>query len=249
MSTSTSSIRMVSLSGGKDSLAMALRLLEEEPGDDLRFVFFDFGLDYPETYATIERFQRETGAHVHTIKPPHDFVYYAAEKPLTRIRTKKTARMTQGYGWPAPFRRWCTKIKTTTLERFKKERFPGCAITTCIGIAADEPKRIRHFPNVRYPLIEWGMTEADCLAYCRARGYFPPGHPYDHLKRVSCYACPLCSNADIAYLIRHRPELWANIKALEKKIGFTWKYPNRGTAYFESKFATPLFDQQKEESK
>ena len=32
-----------------------------------------------------------------------------------------------------------------------------------LGIAADETKRIK---DKNYPLVEWGMTEKDCLSYC-----------------------------------------------------------------------------------
>ena len=44
-----------------------------------------------------------------------------------------------------------------------------------------EPQRIRNF---RYPLVEWGMTEADCLAYCKERGFDWDGL-YDIFHRVS----------------------------------------------------------------
>lgn len=231
-------IRAVSISGGKDSLAMALRLLEEEPGDDLRFIFFDFGIDYPDTYATIERFERKTGMHVETLKPQHDFLWYAAEKPVKHKNANPKYRL-KGYGWPTMLSRWCTRVKVETMLYYKRTAFAGCTFIDHIGIAADEPKRIRTKPNVRYPLVEWGMTEADCLAYCRARGYFPPGHPYDFLKRVSCCSCPLCANREIAYLIHHRPELWEKIKVMEAKIGEPWK---RGTDCYEERFASPLFD-------
>ena len=56
-----------------------------------------------------------------------------------------------------------------------------------IGIAADEPKRVKH---AYYPLVEWGMTEKDCLDYCYAHG-FDWGGLYEIFHRVSCWCCPL----------------------------------------------------------
>ena len=37
-----------------------------------------------------------------------------------------------------------------------------------VGIAADETKRIK---KTCYPLVEWGMSEKDCLSYCYAGGF------------------------------------------------------------------------------
>ena len=37
-----------------------------------------------------------------------------------------------------------------------------------MGIAADEPKRIK---SERYPLVDWGITEKEALQICYDRGY------------------------------------------------------------------------------
>ncbi len=56
-------------------------------------------------------------------------------------------------------------------------------IAQYVGIAADEAHRVREY---HYPLVDWGMTEADCLRYCRERG-FDWGGLYDVFRRVSCW--------------------------------------------------------------
>ena len=85
-----------------------------------------------------------------------------------------------------------------------------------IGIAADEQERVREF---RYPLVEWGMTEADCLAYCKARG-FDWGGLYDLFRRVSCWCCPLQPLSELRTLRKHFPELWGKLQYMD---AHTWR--------------------------
>ena len=91
--------------------------------------------------------------------------------------------------------RWCTNLlKTVPREKFLSELRKNYDVIEYIGIAADETERITHKcnsrPNVWLPLVEWGMTEADCLKYCKERGY-DWGGLYEKFGRVSCWCCPL----------------------------------------------------------
>ena len=67
----------------------------------------------------------------------------------------------------------------------------------------------------RHPLAEWGWTEADCLAYCRARGY-DWGGLYDRFKRVSCWCCPLQQVGELRKLWQYYPELWARLEEYDR---------------------------------
>lgn len=86
-------------------------------------------------------------------------------------------------------------------------------VVQCVGIAADEPKRIR---DKRYPLVEYGVTEAEALAYCYDRGY-DWGGLYEEFKRVSCWCCPLQSLAELRVLRRSHPELWARLIEMDDR--------------------------------
>lgn len=228
-----------SISGGKDSICMGLMLLEKGyPVDD--FIFFDLGVEYPETYEALAKFEADTGRKIARVTPPEgDFWYYACEREyIGRCKVKGIPQ--KGYGFPIYNYRWCTRAKQDAIAKYKKEKgYTRKNTIQYIGIAADEPKRIRDFADNRYPLYEWGITEADALKYCKARGYFQSPHPYDHCNRVSCYCCPFTNQKQIEYLIEHRPELWQIIKDHEiaPEIAgsqrFQWKL--KGTAYFEQK--------------
>jgi len=90
-----------------------------------------------------------------------------------------------------------------------------------IGMASDEAHRVltgaMQEPNKRTPLIEWGMTEAVCLAYCKKRG-FDWGGLYDHFVRVSCFCCPLQRIGELRQLRRYFPVLWTKMLRWDDKM-------------------------------
>ena len=85
-----------------------------------------------------------------------------------------------------------------------------------VGIAADETDRVK---DKCYPLVEWGMTEKDCLAYCYAKGFDWDGL-YRIFSRVSCWCCPLQGLTELRKLYRYFPDLW---KRLEEWDENTWR--------------------------
>ena len=66
----------------------------------------------------------------------------------------------------------------------------------------------------RYPLVEWGVTEADARACCYARG-FTWGGLYHFFKRVSCFCCPLQPLDDLRTLRHFFPDLWQRMLIME----------------------------------
>ena len=69
---------IVSFSGGKDSTAMLLHLLElGEPIDEI--LFCDTTMEFPEMYVHIEKVKKDIeryGVKFTTLNPPHDFEYF-----------------------------------------------------------------------------------------------------------------------------------------------------------------------------
>jgi len=210
---------VASFSGGKDSTAMVLRLIEEgRPLDEI--VFFDTGWEFPQMHDHIAKFEAFTGRTVTRLHPREAFDHQMCTKPI--VRSKKSDPMHGqvyrfGNGWPSPLRRWCTDRKVRTIDRHC-----GSAVRY-IGIAADEAHRMTSANLMsnkprEYPLVEWDMDEAACLAYCRARG-FDWGGLYDIFPRVSCYCCPLQRIGQLRNLRRHFPALWAQMLAWDAEIG------------------------------
>lgn len=200
---------VVSLSGGKDSTALFLMMLEKGMQVD-EAVFFDTGWEFPQMYDHLDRLEKETGFTITRLQPPVPFY----ELMLINHRTRgKRVEMQGGYGYPTPLARWCTTEKTRTLDK----HFRGRYVEQYVGIAADEAHRVTDKPNFHYPLVEWGITEKDALAYCKQRGY-TWGGLYDHFTRVSCWLCPLQSLQELKNLRTYHPDLWVDLLVLDFKI-------------------------------
>ena len=226
---------IVSLSGGKDSLATAYGLLDR--GQKIHSAaVFDTGWEFPEVLAETNRFEAITGVRVVRLHPWADFEYWLTERPVREKHTGPIHRV--GYGWPDRERRWCTRMKIDAINKYARS-IPGAVLA--IGIAADEAQRVKEydFSPVILPLIEWGMTEADALAYCYSKGH-TWGNIYEWMpsKRVSCYCCPLQGKRDLFAIRKHRPELWAEILRLDAKIADNRGFVGRKTAHdLEAEFS------------
>lgn len=229
---------IASLSGGKDSIAMGLMLLEKGYRVD-EYIFCDTGYEFPECYAALDRFEKLTGRKITRLRYKHSLEHLLCDATRQPSRTQKTGSYidfrTIGYGWTTMRYRWCTGFLKKNLARAYVQKYKKYIMF--VGIAHDEQKRIKPSRKVRYPLNEWKVTEAECLAYCKSRGFYPSPCAYDYCARMSCYICPLQNNKSIFYLIEHRPELWAEIKRLEAKCGQPWKVlDQKNTAYYEERF-------------
>ena len=197
---------VISFSGGKDSTAMALLMLEKgEPIHSI--VAFDTGWEFPQMYEHWDKFERYTGLKITVLKPNKPFTYWMLERPV-RFRggeNKGDVRWI-GRGWPAPGHRWCTAEKTAAIRKYLN-KIPG--VVQSIGIAADEAHRVKENTKIetRYPLIEWDIDEPKALEICQQHG-FHWGGLYGIFKRVSCYCCPLKRIGDMQKVRKHFPELW-----------------------------------------
>ena len=100
---------VVSLSGGKDSTAMLLMMLEKGmPVDDI--LFCDTGLEFPGLYAHLDKVEQYIGRPITRIQAPHSFEYYFCQHPIRRKRSttfaEKYGADHLGYGWAGPKMRW-----------------------------------------------------------------------------------------------------------------------------------------------
>lgn len=200
---------VASFSGGKDSTAMVLKLIElKYPLDYV--VFFDTQLEFQAVYDVVEKVKK---------------IVEDAGIKFVRLRKRDSvwldmlARPTRtgnyGYGWCGGNCRWITTFKQQELTRFYKSI--GANIPY-VGIAVDEPKRIK---DMIYPLVEWGMTEADCLAYCHEHDiwWMEDGiELYSIYRRVSCWCCRYSDLNKLRAMYHHQPKYWGWLKGLQSKM-------------------------------
>lgn len=156
---------VVQFSGGKDSTCMLLMMLEKGmPVDDI--IFCDTGMEFPALYEHIDEVEKYIGRKITRLKAEHSYEY------MMHCNKRKRGNHTDviGYGWPTMQIRWCTKyFKIGLFQKYFKHK--NCIIY--IGIAADEPQRHKNIAsNVRHPLFEWGITEAQALSFCYAHKFY-----------------------------------------------------------------------------
>lgn len=214
----------VALSGGKDSSALMLLMIEKGMPIDA-VLRADTGVEFPEMEDHIAKLDdllyRERGIHITTLRHPQGFEWLMLDVPQQQERAiKRRIAMGQplkGYGWPGFRTRWCTgQLKTHLMDkevnRLKQEK----NALHCVGIAADEAYRCKDDPHKRYPLVEWGITEAQALQICYDRG-FDFGGLYEIYHRPSCWLCPFQRIGELRQLRHHHPELWARLLDIDNR--------------------------------
>lgn len=202
---------IVSFSGGKDSTAMLLLLIEKMyPIDEV--IMCDTGKEFDDMYKHIDKVKDMIDMPITILKNEKSFEYYMFD----HIKTKGKNKGTKGYSWPDFRNRWCTQaLKKSVIKKYLKEKYPKdkYELIEYHGIALDESQRSEKNKekNCRYPLIEWGMTEKDCLEYCYSRGLDWNGL-YKNLGRVSCWCCPLKSLKELKVIYEQYPQYWEKLR-------------------------------------
>lgn len=235
---------IASVSFGKDSLAMLLKLLEKNyPLDEV--VFYDTGMEFQAIYKIRDRvkelLENRGGIKFTELKPTCEFCYKMFEKPVKA----KDGTEHKGYSWCGGRCRWGTTEKLQALEKYCK------GAVEYVGIAIDEPKRLKKQRNgtKQFPLAEWGMTEKDCLDYCREQGFewLEDGIDlYSILDRVSCWCCANKNLKELRNYYLYLPTYWQKLKDLQARTDRPFKY-NKYTIFdLEERFNKELREKENE---
>lgn len=221
---------IVSFSGGKDSTAMLLHMLEIGEHID-EVINVDTGMEFPAMYEHINQIEQvviDHGVKFTRLKNEKTFEYMMLEIP---IFSKKYGTH-YGYGWPTPVIRWCTRhMKLDLIKKHLSELKDNYNLIQCVGLASDEFKRLErpnnNKPGQRHPLVEWGWSESDCLEYCKNYGVNDGWIKlYDLFNRVSCWCCPLSGINELRNLWKYYPDLWI------KLLGYENYMESQTTSYY-----------------
>lgn len=181
---------------GKDSTAMVLEMLRRGEAIDY-LVSFLAPWEFPEMHGHVFRLSHDTDIDFCGVRPATDW-----DTLLNR------------YGWPHPCGGWCCASKRDAINRWVRSLHAD-EVTECIGFATGEEKRAQRDTlvkkknwRVRFPLLEWGITEPEALEICYANDYdFGGLYEWMPSQRVSCFCCPKQSVQDLRAIVRHRPRL------------------------------------------
>lgn len=192
---------IVSLSGGKDSTALAIYLRDRIP--ELEYVFCDTGEELPETYEYLDKLQDFLGKEIKKLRAKQSF------------QDLLTAR---GGFLPSPQVRWCTEL--LKIKPFEEE--VGADICyNYIGIRADEPHRkgyISTKPNIipRYPFVEDDIKREDVIRILEESGLGLPDY-YRWRSRSGCYFCFFQQRIEWVGLLKNHPHLYERAESFERE--------------------------------
>ena len=208
---------ILSISGGKDSAALAFYLRDTRPDINFEYVFFDTGEELPETYDYLNKLERALGIKVEYIHPKKSF-----EKLLQQYNNFL----------PSPTERWCTRqLKLEALIDYVKEG----TIYNYVGIRADENRQglIPHRENFEtiMPFVEDGITLNDVKRILDENGvglpeYYEPVYDKEHdisynRTRSGCYFCFFMRQIEWVWLLEKHPDKYWKASKFELD-GFTW---------------------------
>lgn len=204
---------ILSLSGGKDSTALAIFMKDRI--ENLEYIFCDTGEELPETYEYLDRLEAYLGKAITRLNPERQFQHYLKvyNGVLPDART-----------------RWCTrKLKIEPFEKFIGDDL----CYSYIGIRADEQHRkgyISTKPNItaHYPFIDEGITKEGVFRILEDSGLGLPDY-YDWRSRSGCYFCFFQQRVEWVGLLENHPDLYERAIAFEteKEVnetgeGYTW---------------------------
>lgn len=202
---------ILSLSGGKDSAALAVYMRDRIP--DMEYVFNDTGKELPETYEYLDRIGDFLGRPVKKLNADKSFDHWY-----------------QMYGGmiPSNHRRWCTKM--LKLKPF--EEYVGAdPVLNYVGIRADENRKgyISTKPNIKpvYPFIDDGLVYADIVRILHQAGVGMPPYTRWGRTRSGCYFCFYQQKIEWVNLLETYPDLFDKAAEYEKEYLptgslFTW---------------------------
>ncbi len=203
---------ILSLSGGKDSTALAIYMKDRVP--EMEYVFCDTGEELPETYEYLDKLEVYLGKPIERLNSGRNFAHYLKlyNGVLPDART-----------------RWCTrKLKIEPFEAYVGEE----ACYSYIGIRADEPHRkgyISTKPNIipQYPFIDNGIVKTDVFRILQESGLGLPKY-YEWRSRSGCYFCFFQQRVEWVGLLEQHPDLFAKAMTYEfdkeddSGNGYTW---------------------------
>ena len=184
-------MHIASCSFGKDSLATILLALEHgEPLDEAVYceVMFDKRLCSDKTYLDL-------------------FAGTVTRGPKKGLRR----------GFPLCGHCYVQRdCKLRPIRRYNRTLTPDTV--QYVGIASDEPVRLRRLQGDQVSLLEkYHYTEEDAKQLCQTAGLLSP--VYAFTDRGGCWFCPNAKRKELRHLYDNHPELWAKMLELQAMPG------------------------------
>lgn len=205
---------------------MVLRLIEESWPLDV-ILYYATGMDFDSVKENVAKTKALAEKHdisFYELHPQYSFEYDMCE----RLVNKRDGSIQKGLKWCGYGGcRWGTAAKLKTISDWYRVYCKDAVPVEYVGYAADEQRRLFHAREDRqeyakiFPLVEWGMSEKDCLKFCYERGWnwIEDGIDlYSILSRLSCFCCGYKNLSELRSYYNELPKYWERLKALQDKM-------------------------------
>lgn len=223
-------IRVVSVSGGKDSTALYCWAIEKWGKDGFLAVFADTGHEHPVTLNYLRNLpQMASGPEVIWVKADFSEKIRAKEKEPTG-NPFLDLLLWKGRA-PSARAQFCTEhLKMRPIREWLESIRGDNEVEMYVGIRAGESPRRSKMPKQEFsdfydceifrPLLKW--EEEDVFSYLLHAGVAPNPLYEAGFGRVGCFPCIHANKGELALL----PDwAWEKLAEWEKKIGRTWFPP------------------------
>lgn len=196
---------VIPVSGGADSTALAIHLVQRYPATPWKLVFTDTLQEPDSTYESLDRLETFLGL------------------PITRLTPAKGLYdLVRGFNGflPSGGQRWCTRmLKTEPYEAWIKGiRKDAETIWSFVGIRVDEDRTglISHMDYIQtiMPFVELGMNREDVYRILRESIGIPSF--YRNKTRSGCVSCFFQRRTEVIALAKSQPLVFLEAADVEK---------------------------------
>ena len=210
--------RVLGLSGGKDSAALAIYMRQKFPELSIDYYFTDTGKELPEVYEFLGRLEGFLGRQIHRLNPNRTFDFWLKE---------------YGNFLPSPQTRWCTKqLKLLPFRQWIKPWLDGGdEVISYVAIRSDEDHREGYTSThgnlkIEMPFRKMSIDREGVLDILRSSGVGLP-HYYQWRSRSGCTFCFFQQKIEWVRLKEVHPKAFEDAKEYEKDAishgsPFTW---------------------------
>jgi len=217
---------VASLSYGKDSLAMLVKIIELGlPLDEVIFceIMFDKEISgiHPRQLEFINKarliLKEKYNIEVNHLKAIKSF------KEQFYTKKQKGKRKGEIYGFPVLIGAWCNgRLKLDVIHKHLSKLRKKYNVIQYIGIAVDEPKRIKNKPNIIYPLVNLNITEEMAKEICVNNNLYSPLYN-SKIHRDGCWFCNKSSLNSLRDIYWNYPSHWKKLLELDKDSPYSFR--------------------------
>ena len=190
---------ILSISGGKDSAALAIYLRDKI--SEMEYLFYDTGKELPETYEYLNKIENYLGKRIVRLNSEYNFDHWL--------------NVFGGF-LPSARMRWCTKLlKLRPFEYYCGDDF----VHSYVGLRADEDRQgyLSTKENIHpiFPFKESGICYPDVVQILTEAGVGLPSY-YSWRSRSGCYFCFFQQKIEWVGLLETHPDKFWEASKYEK---------------------------------